>query len=105
MTPAAAGWEFVRPPSPGKHGWRYTDKHGVLGPCSKVGVTSGKGDCRVLRAPGLPFTLDEPSQGQLDVKLKFSPTGTRWCLSFGGVVRDEPGRFSARDAPAPATCP
>jgi len=88
LTSAAAGWEFVRPPSPAKHRWRYTDKHGVLGPCSKVGATSGK-----------------PSQGQLDVKLKFSPTGTRWCPSFGGVVRDEPGRFSARDAPAPATCP
>jgi len=55
--------------------------------------------------PQLGFTLDEPAQGALVVRLTFQPTGVRSCYRFGGVVvRDAPGVFQAKNAPAPAEC-
>jgi hypothetical protein len=58
------------------------------------------------------YTLDEPSQGSVGVRVA---TGAdRHCLDFGGiVVADESldlgggvyrGRFAAKTAPAPANC-
>jgi hypothetical protein len=64
------------------------------------------------RGGGLTFTLDETSQGSLDVRLRqggavgFADT----CFGFGGtVVRDVQaapnGSFVARNALAPNACP
>ena len=57
-----------------------------------------------LRASAVGITLDEPTQGGLAVSLA---SGTRrYCMVFGGTVRrDEPGKFAARNAPAPSACP
>jgi hypothetical protein len=52
----------------------------------------------------LGITLDEDSQHALSVVVT---TGTRrYCLLFGGRIgKDRPGRFVARNAPAPPACP
>lgn len=57
-----------------------------------------------LKASAVGITLDEPAQGVVAVTLT---TGTRrYCMLFGGNVRrDEPGKFAARNAPAPSACP
>jgi hypothetical protein len=57
-----------------------------------------------LKASAVGITLDEPAQGGLAVSLA---SGTRrYCMVFGGTVRrDEPGKFAARNAPAPSACP
>src|SRR2546422_509158 len=50
-------------------------------------------------------TLNEATQGTLDVVLT---SGTiRYCAAFGpgSVKRDQPGRFIAHKAPAPGSCP
>jgi hypothetical protein len=56
----------------------------------------------VGRAIGI--SLDETTQQRLAVVVT---SGTRrYCLVFGGKIRrDEPGRFVARAAPVPASCP
>ena len=62
---------------------------------------------RILKVSGkkIGITLDEASQGTLDVVLT---SGTiRYCAAFGpgSVKRDQPGRFIARSAAAPGSCP
>lgn len=71
-----------------------------------------KGVVKDDRGSLISYTLDEPSQGSVGVRLV---TGAdRVCLDFGGIVAvDESldlgdgvyrGRFAAKDALAPATC-
>jgi ABC-2 type transport system ATP-binding protein len=49
-------------------------------------------------------SLNEASQGALGLVL--ATGGTRHCAHFGGtVVRDAPGRFAGKNAPAPGACP
>lgn len=68
----------------------------------RVIIRHGKGLKVVSRAIGL--TLDEPAQRSLAIVV--TSGDRRYCLLFGGKVRhDEPGRFVARAAPVPATCP
>jgi len=57
-----------------------------------------------LSARATGITLDEPSQGSIGII--FTSGTMRYCALFGGrIVRDQPGRFMAKDAPAPAACP
>ena len=57
-----------------------------------------------IQARSVGITLNEPSQGSLGLNLVSG--GQQYCALFGGsVLRDEPGRFVARGAPAPAMCP
>jgi hypothetical protein len=68
----------------------------------RVVIRHGKGLKVVSHAIGL--TLDEPAQRSLAVVV--TSGDRRYCLFFGGKVRhDEPGRFVARAAPVPASCP
>src|SRR3989475_820806 len=54
------------------------------------------------RASGI--TLNELSQGSIGVVL--SAGSVRYCALFGGqILRNGPGRFSAKNAPAPSSCP
>jgi len=51
----------------------------------------------------IDFTLDEPAQGSLGVRLTTGPAA--YCMLFGGVVsQDTPGTFKAVAAPAPGSC-
>jgi hypothetical protein len=93
----------------------YRDRLAANGPCKAAKVKDGKllkVTCTAKLAP-IGYSLDEPSQGA--VAVRFTSGATTWCAVFGGrVLRDsgtDPpvaggrGQFSAKDAPAPATCP
>src|SRR5262249_25689828 len=62
---------------------------------------------RILKVSGrrTGITLDEASQGTLDVVL--TSGSIRYCAAFGpgSVKRDEQGRFIASNAAAPGSCP
>lgn len=104
----ASRWAGLGIP-PGATGYRYSDRDREDGPCSNVVLKPGN-----LRATcdgsGIDFTLDEPAQGGLGVRLTTGPAA--YCLHFGGVVSedipaaaDATGTFKAVDAPAPGSCP
>ncbi len=96
----------------GDRGWMYRDRSGENGPCVLLiakHASSLRVTCSGKRGP-IPFSLNEPSQGQLDFSLRFGED-TLHCLSFGGdIAKDTPaaddlrGIFVARNAP-PGTCP
>jgi hypothetical protein len=74
-------------------------------PPSEVRVASIRtGRAIKVRAKASGITLDETSQGSIGIVLTSGTT--RYCALFGGIIRrDEPGRFQARNAPAPLACP
>jgi len=57
-----------------------------------------------LAAKTTGITLDEPTQGNVGLVLAFGKV--HYCALFGGkVVKDAPGKFIAKKAPAPGSCP
>jgi hypothetical protein len=53
----------------------------------------------------IPYSLDEPSQGTVGVV--FTSGQTIYCTNFGGTIKRDvqQSQFSAKDAPAPPSCP
>lgn len=102
--PAGADWKGIGNP-PGINGYKYKDKTGA-NPC-KVSIRPFKNlkvTCKANNGP-IPFSLDEASQGGLAASLALGSAGPQ-CASFGGlVVRDAPGQFKAKKAPAAGACP
>jgi hypothetical protein len=94
----------------GTLGYRCSDRAQAAGPCRRVEIRQ---DSRLLPSCDgslLGFTLDEPSQGSLVVRLTTGDLTT--CTRFGGTVaHDTPvtgntrGLFQAKNAPAVANCP
>src|SRR5262245_45665165 len=83
-------------------GYKYRDKKLLNGPIKSVNVKTAK----QVKATGNGGTLglvlgSDPSP--VDVVLSIG--GTRYCMSFGGTTSFAPGKFSAKNAPAPASCP
>jgi outer membrane protein assembly factor BamB len=94
---------------PGTFRYTYHDNAGAIGPCRSATLESGKKLDVKCSGAGIAFSLDEPSQGSIAVKLT---TGAfRHCMLFGGtVVADRstsggPGMFKAQSAAAPSACP
>jgi hypothetical protein len=80
----AAGWQPVT------GGFRYSDKRMVADPVTQALMRAGKVLSVKDKGSGLPFTLDEPSQGTLTVMLHSGDTA--WCARFGGIMwKDVPG--------------
>jgi polyhydroxybutyrate depolymerase len=100
----AAGW--TRKGS----GFSYRDPGGASGPCRSAKLRAGRLEvaCSGKAAP-LDYSLDEPVQGGIAVRLASGPQA--FCASFGGRVERDTGtaagkaRFLAKGAPAPAACP
>lgn len=84
--------------------FRYRNALAPGGP-SAVKVTRLKnGSLLKVSAKSTGITLDEPTQGSILVSLVIGPR--QYCATFGGtVLRDEPNRFIAKNAPAPGSCP
>ncbi len=100
----AAGWRGLGNPA-GSRGWRYRDPGGTFGPCTGVTLLEGRSLRIRCSGAGLRPSLDEAGQGMVAVELGLGSAGP-YCVAFGGeVVRDRPGLFRARRAPAPALCP
>ena len=106
----AAGWSALGTP-PGSLGYRYEDAQQAFGPCTKVSVEPKRMTARCTGA-GISFSLDEPTQGSLGLRITTGPGALRRCVLFGGTVRrDHPsgggigGLFLAKGAPPPVTCP
>jgi len=69
----------------------------------KVALVKTGATLRVV-AKSTGITLDEATQGSIGVILTSGTT--RYCALFGGtIVHDEPGKFIAKNAPAPLVCP
>lgn len=104
--PAAQWLPVGRSPS-----LRYRFKGTAADACQKVGVSEGT-VMVACKGSGLGFSLDEPTQGALGVRLTLGTTpGISYCSVFGGnVTRDAgtlpggKGAFKAKSAPAPGSC-
>jgi hypothetical protein len=110
----AANWSGRGSP-PGAGGWTYNDPGQVDGPCLRVQIKEKwkkreaiKATCR---GDQIAFSLDEASQGSLEVSFLAASGDRMFCTLFGGdVSRDLPatggatGIFRAKGAPAPAGC-
>jgi hypothetical protein len=100
----ASGWQSSR------DGYRYRDRLAAFGPCARAFLRTGRWKAK-CRGAGITFTLDEPVQDTLVSALALGNDRV-YCTRFGGVVDTDAGltasrsgRFTARDAPAPDTCP
>ncbi len=95
------------------YGWSFaSERLTYAGESCSISLANGRSlSVRCLGSLG-GFTLDEASQGQLDVVLELGE-GSGFCASFGGTIaRDigssmstkQVGSFSAKGAPRPAAC-
>jgi hypothetical protein len=94
----ASGWTA----SGGVFRFRNTLAPSGISPVRTATIVPGRRLKIFSRTPGI--SMDEPSQGSITLVLD---SGTlRYCAAFGGAVtRDQPGKFNAKDAPAPVACP
>lgn len=92
---AATIYKFKNPDAPGAP--------------SEVKLALVKGGKLVrITAKDTGITLDELTQTRIGLVLNMNLTtrNTRYCVLFGGTVsRDEAGKFRAKNAPAPVSCP
>jgi hypothetical protein len=102
----AANWAAT------SRGFSYRDPARASGPCTKLDILDNRKLSAKCDGSQITFSLDEPAQGSLAVRLTTGSAGLRQCLRFGGTVgRDTPstgsraGYFLARSAPPPASCP
>ena len=94
VLPAGANWTHVGGRGDrAVKGYIYQDKEARNGPCSRFSMVSGKRLKLKCKTGGgaAPFSLDERSQGSLDVRLVIGRF--TYCLSTAGgeVVKDQGG--------------
>jgi hypothetical protein len=84
--------------------FKYVDSLYANGPCKTAQVRPGelKISCKAKVSP-IAYSLDEPSQGSIGVVVRSGDSAV--CAEFGGVNKDVPGSFVARNAPRPSACP
>jgi outer membrane protein assembly factor BamB len=92
-------------------GYRYQDRALVAGPCRKVSIMTNRRLTASCKGAQIDFSLDEPLQGSLGVRLSTGTDGLDYCMLFGGEIRrdkpasqDGPGAFEARGAPTATSC-
>jgi endonuclease/exonuclease/phosphatase family metal-dependent hydrolase len=85
-------------------GYRYLDRTSASHGVRRILLRPGR---VTLHASGADWPCDLGADAQrLPVSVELRTAGVRYCTAFGGVVdHNEPGRFHARDAPAPTACP
>ena len=105
----AANWRPLGTP-PGSKGFRYV-AGSPADPCRTVLLRGTRLTAR-CRGDQIGFSLDEPTQGTLGVRLTLGSGALRYCFLFGGTIRrdtpatgDQVGYFQAVDAPRADVCP
>jgi hypothetical protein len=99
----AANWVVT----PGRT-YVYRDGAMTAGPVRSAFLKNGR--VKVVARGAITYTLDEASQGEVEVDF-LSGDGPRFCARFGAPVADKAGIFLARHAaavgclPEPAPCP
>ncbi len=98
----ASGWQYMFKPGQGK-GYKYKDSAQANGPIKTASIKPGK----FLKASGKGMALGHTlATDPQPVSLVFSSGPKPYCMSFGGTIKFKVDRsFSAKDAPAPASCP
>lgn len=99
-----AKWTALGSP-PGSRGYRYKDPSGSRGGVRSIvhrQTSKGRRLKLVAKGENWPWEIEEP----LESAQVYLRTGDRWlCGEFGGELRKNlPGRFLAKDAPAPSDC-
>ncbi len=91
--------------------WRYNDKDLIVGTCKRVEIRSTrslKAICLGRGPAALDFDLQEGrAQQPIDVRLEVGAGPDRYCMRFGGEVKDDGAsgtKFLARDSAAPTSC-
>lgn len=109
----ASLWSRFGNPS-GRWGWRYADPLRVSGPVSSVKLDSKGTFTIAARGATLAYTLDEPLQGSLALRLDLGGAAAMCALSPARTSGNPPStaasdrvdRFvGAPNAPPPAMCP
>jgi outer membrane protein assembly factor BamB len=86
----AGSWQALGTPA-GSRGYKYTDTAGSNGPCKSLLAKPGRLRVTCLGRLGpIPFSLDEPAQGMLELSVRLG-TGAAQCMRFGGDVRRDVG--------------
>ena len=104
----ASGWRASERARPGGPTYHYRDAAAASGPCRDVILQSGA--LLTARCAGgkPPISFDEAGARTVGVDLTLPGSRFRYCLRFAGTVSaagTSGRRFTARHAPAPASCP
>jgi hypothetical protein len=104
----AGNWSISGDPAR-LRGYKYRDSDFAAGPCKSVKLTVTGKLAAKCKGPLIGFTLDEATQDNLGMSLRFDTLQT--CTVFGGVVKRDTssaggnlGRFVATNAAEPAVC-
>lgn len=111
--PGGPAWKGLGSP-PGAKGYSYSDKSGQNGPCKTLRVRPGRSlkvTCNGKLAP-IPFSLDEPTQDELILSVRFGAAPAQ-CGIFGGDISADAGignpslvgRFKSKSALPTGSCP
>jgi hypothetical protein len=92
--------------------WRYNDRFLTIGTCKRVEIRSTRALKAICDGKG-PSVLDFDlvpgvSQNPIQVVLELGTGPDRYCMQFGGTVKNtgsDGKKFFARDSGAPAACP
>lgn len=118
--PRSAGAELlVRNPTSGEEMRVPLPAEGWVSAGSGFRYRGGTGSCRAVtlknftlkatcKGSAVGLTLDEATQGTLDLRVKFGalPGVPRsYCARTVAASQDEPGRYLAKASPAPDACP
>jgi endonuclease/exonuclease/phosphatase family metal-dependent hydrolase len=87
-------------------GWRYADRTAAAAGVRKILLRRVAGGGKLLvKLTGSGVPCDLAAAQHLPVTIELDVGETRYCSSFDDpVVKNQPGRFKATRAPAPAAC-